>query len=206
MKKTIATVAFALSTLTAGAGALAQPQTAAGAPAPEFPWLYIAGGVAVIGGGAFVYRQMKSGERAAKPVAKPAAPKRTAPPAPVLDNFDASDFLRQAKASFIRMQAAWDKADTADLGKFTTPQVFAELKAQIGDRKPDPHSTEVLTIKAELLGVETIGSDYIASVKFNGDIKPGGAATAEPFAEVWNMTRAITANTGWKLSGIQQLS
>ncbi len=129
-----------------------------------------------------------------------------APPAPVLVNFDAKDFLRQAKASFIRMQAAWDKADTADLSKFTTPQVLAELKAQIGARAPDPNVTEVIAINAELLGVETIGDDYVASVSFNGDIKPAGADAVERFAEVWNMTRAITANTGWKLSGIQQLS
>lgn len=212
MKKALASMLFALSALSAGSAAFAaQEQASAGspaAPAPTIPWLYIVGGVVVVGAGAFVYRMVKhqdtpanppaqrSGEAAARPAAAPVAHV----------NFDAKDFLRQAKASFIRMQAAWDKADTNDLSKFTTPQVFAELKAQIGDRAPDTNATEVVDINAELLGVEPIGTDYVASVKFNGSIKPAGATAAEPFAEVWNMTRAINANTGWKLSGIQQLS
>ena len=210
MKKLIATVVLAMSALGAGGAAYAQQAAPAGspaAPAPEFPWLYIAGGVIVVGGGIVVYRMAKQKATPAKPPLQRAAPARAAPPpAPVHVNFDANDFLRQARASFIRMQAAWDKADTNDLGKFTTPQVFAELKAQIGDRPPETGSTDVVEIQAELLGVEPIGSDYVASVKFKGSIKPAGATAAEPFAEVWNMTRAINANTGWKLSGIQQLS
>ena len=252
MKKTIASLLFALSAMGAGNAALAQaaaqapapevapqvapevaPQVAreaahdaakapAGSPAaaaPEFPWLYIVGGVLVAGAGVLVYRSAKgNGRDKAAPTqppqhSKPGAP-RTAPapapapvPAPVAHvNFDANDFLRQAKASFIRMQAAWDKADTADLAKFTTPQILAELTTQIGDRGPDANVTDVIEIQTDLLGVEAMGTDYVASVQFKGTIKPAGAAGPEPFTEVWNMTRAINTTTGWKVSGIKQLS
>lgn len=121
-------------------------------------------------------------------------------------DFDTDVFLRHAKTSFIRMQAAWDKADTADLKEFTTPEVFAELKMQIQERGQSADFTDVVTIDAELLGIETIRDDYLVSVKFVGMIKSAPTAVAEPFAEVWNMSKPLDGSTGWVLAGIQQLS
>jgi predicted lipid-binding transport protein (Tim44 family) len=121
-------------------------------------------------------------------------------------DFDVAGFLRHAKASFIRMQAAWDKADVADLREFTTPEVFGELKMQIQERGAAADFTDVVTIDAELLGIETVGDEYLASVKFNGMIKSAPNAPAEPFAEVWNMSKPVSGSSGWVLAGIQQLS
>lgn len=121
-------------------------------------------------------------------------------------DFDSAAFVRHAKSSFIRMQAAWDKGDTVDLKEFTTPEVFAELAMQIQERGPVADFTDVVTIDAEVLGIETIGNDYLASVKFTGLIKSAPTAAAEPFAEVWNMAKPLNGSTGWVLAGIQQLS
>jgi predicted lipid-binding transport protein (Tim44 family) len=66
--------------------------------------------------------------------------------------------------------------------------------------------TDVVKIDAELLGIEQVGDEYVASVKFNGLIKPAPEAAAEPFAEVWNMSKPVSGNGGWVLAGIQQLS
>ena len=136
---------------------------------------------------------------------------RQAAPAPhapwgVPADFDTAAFLRHAKSSFIRMQAAWDKADVNDLREFTTPEVFAELKMQIQERGASADFTDVVSIDAELLGIETIGNDYLASVKFTGMIKSAPDAPAEPFAEVWNMSKPLDGSTGWVLAGIQQLA
>ena len=122
------------------------------------------------------------------------------------EGFDDQAFLTQAKASFIRMQAAWDKADTDDLREFTTPQVFAELKAQVEQRPQSNDVTDVVAIDAELLGIETVGEDHLASVKFNGMIKASAISEAEPFTEVWNLTQPLGGRGGWMLAGIQQLS
>ena len=121
-------------------------------------------------------------------------------------DFDSAAFLRHAKSSFIRMQAAWDKADTNDLREFTTPEIFAELKMQIQERGASADFTDVVSIDGELLGIETVGNDYLASVKFTGMIKSAPNAPAEPFAEVWNMSKPVSGNGGWVLAGIQQLS
>ena len=121
-------------------------------------------------------------------------------------DFDSASFLRHAKSSFIRMQAAWDKADTNDLREFTTPEVFAELKMQIQERGASADFTDVVSIDGELLGIETIGNEYLASVKFTGMIKSAPTAAPEPFNEVWNMSKPVSGNGGWVLAGIQQLS
>ena len=115
-------------------------------------------------------------------------------------------FLRHAKSNFIRLQAAWDKADVNDIREFTSPEVYAELRMQIQERGAQPDFTDVVTIDAELLGIETSVNDYLASVKFVGLIRSAPGAAAEPFAEVWNMSKPVSGNSGWVLAGIQQLN
>lgn len=121
-------------------------------------------------------------------------------------DFDTDAFLRHAKSSFIRMQAAWDKADVNDLREFTTPEVFAELKMQIQERGGNADFTDVVSIDAQLLGIEQGATDYLASVQFNGLIRTAPGAEPEPFAEVWNMSKPLQGNSGWVLAGIQQLA
>ena len=124
----------------------------------------------------------------------------------VPSDFDKDAFLRHAKSNFIRLQAAWDKADVNDIREFTSPEVYAELRMQIQERGAQADFTDVVTIDAELLGIETSVNDYLASVKFTGLIRSAPGAAAEPFAEVWNMSKPVSGNSGWVLAGIQQLN
>jgi predicted lipid-binding transport protein (Tim44 family) len=120
--------------------------------------------------------------------------------------FDTDAFLRHAKASFIRMQAAWDRSDLADLREFTSPEVYAELSLQIQERGGQPDFTEVVNIDSQLLGIETTDRDYLASVQFNGMIRNAPGAAPEPFVEVWNLAKPLAGNGGWVLAGIQQIT
>jgi predicted lipid-binding transport protein (Tim44 family) len=120
--------------------------------------------------------------------------------------FDTDAFLRHAKSSFIRMQAAWDRGDIADLREFTAPEVLAELQLQIQERGGSQDYTEVVSIDAQLLGIETTDRDYLASVQFNGMIRNAPGAPAEPYVEVWNLAKPLAGNGGWVLAGIQQIT
>ncbi|TFW30451.1 Tim44 domain-containing protein, partial [Duganella callida] len=141
----------------------------------------------------------------APPPAAPAAqPAHTTWGVPA--DFDSAGFLRVAKGNFIRLQAAWDKGDVADIREFTTPEVFAELKMQITERGAQADYTDVVSIDAQLLGIETGATEYLASVQFTGMIKPAPDALAEPFNEVWNLSKPVNGNGGWLLAGIQQLA
>jgi predicted lipid-binding transport protein (Tim44 family) len=144
---------------------------------------------------------------------RPAAGLQSASPAPassgpfgVTPDFDVPAFLRSAKTYFIRLQAAWDKGESADLRDFTTPEMFGELKLQLQERGAAASMTDVVTLDAELLGLDLIGEDHLASVKFTGTIKDSPAAAAETFAEVWNIQKRASDKEGWLLAGIQQIS
>eukprot|EP01133_Synstelium_polycarpum_P013588 gene13588-15994_t len=147
---------------------------------------------------------VSSGVGLDKPVPVP-VPAPAAAPWGVPADFDKEAFLRHAKSNFIRLQAAWDKADVNDIREFTSPEVYAELRMQIQERGAQPDFTDVVSIDAELLGIETSVNDYLASVKFTGMIRSAPGAAAEPFAEVWNMSKPVSGNSGWVLAGIQQL-
>jgi predicted lipid-binding transport protein (Tim44 family) len=121
-------------------------------------------------------------------------------------DFDTAGFLRHAKTYFIRLQAAWDKAEIADIREFTTPEMFAELRMQIQERGTAADNTDVVSLDAELLGLEAVGDEHLASVKFSGMIKESDHAPAAPFAEIWNLSKPMSGQGGWLLAGIQQIS
>ncbi|PUA16259.1 Tim44 domain-containing protein [Glaciimonas sp. PCH181] len=121
-------------------------------------------------------------------------------------DFDVPGFVRNAKTYFIRLQAAWDKADINDIREFTTPEMYAELRMQLQERGASGSNTDVVQLEGELMGIETIGSDHLASVKFSGLIKEVPEASAEPFTEVWNLSKPVSGPGGWILAGIQQVN
>jgi predicted lipid-binding transport protein (Tim44 family) len=148
------------------------------------------------------------------PSAAPAPAPATAGSAAVADatplalpaGFDAEGFLRTAKVCFIRMQAAYDAGNLQDLREFTSPEMFAELKLEIEERRGAANQTDVTTLDSQLLAVQRVGTDELASVRFSGMIREQIDAPAEPFDEVWNFARPSTGEGGWVLAGIQQLS
>lgn len=116
--------------------------------------------------------------------------------------FSADDFLRQAKVTFIRLQAAYDQANLQDLNTFTAPEVFAEIKMQISERGDAPNKTEVIHLQAELLDVSKQAGTTIASVRFTGSIKEDNDPLSQ-LDEIWHF-RQFSANAEWVVGGIQQ--
>jgi len=141
--------------------------------------------------------------------AEPAAsgnPVAVQQPVNVPADFDVAGFLRHAKTYYIRLQAAWDRADVNDIREFTTPELFGELRLQLQERGASPNHTDVVSLDSELLEFEQVGDQYHVGVKFSGMIKEAENAPAEPFAEVWNLNKPASGQGGWVLAGIQQLS
>ena len=126
--------------------------------------------------------------------------------APLPRDFDEAEFVRHAKSHFIRLQSAWDRADVADIREFTTPEMFAELRMQLQERGPSPNYTDVVSLDAEVLGVETEGAYHMASVRFSGLIREAEGADPEAFSEIWNLVKPVAGDAGWLLAGIQQVS
>jgi predicted lipid-binding transport protein (Tim44 family) len=118
--------------------------------------------------------------------------------------FDTEGFLRQAKLSFIRLQAANDAGNLDDLKQFLAPEVFAEIQLQYEARGRTKQETDVQHLDAELLEVVTEGNQHIASVRFAGTIREDNSAPAA-FAEVWHLVKPVSGERGWQVAGIQQI-
>ncbi|HWI78805.1 MAG TPA: TIM44-like domain-containing protein [Ramlibacter sp.] len=123
--------------------------------------------------------------------------------------FDTEGFVAAAKRNFVTLQDAWDRSDIPSLRAMMTDEMLSEIKSQLGERENhlggQPNKTEVVMLEAQLLGIEDLGSDYMASVEFSGMIREEPSAGPSPFREVWNMTKPKSGNSGWLVAGVQAL-
>ncbi|PKO55293.1 MAG: transporter [Betaproteobacteria bacterium HGW-Betaproteobacteria-21] len=124
--------------------------------------------------------------------------------AAVASGFDAEGFARQAKLNFIRLQAANDARNLDDIREFTTPEVYAEISMQIGERGTAPQRTDVVELNAEVFDVVEEADRYIVSVHFNGLLREEDGAAPAPFDETWHLTKPLSGDAGWRIAGIQQ--
>jgi predicted lipid-binding transport protein (Tim44 family) len=121
------------------------------------------------------------------------------------EGFDVAGFLRQAKVSFMRLQAANDAGDLNDIRDYTTPELYGEIATQIQERGAGKQRVEVTQLEAELLEVVTEGERQIASVQFSGLIREDENTGVEPLSEVWHVVKdANDAKAPWMIAGIQQ--
>jgi predicted lipid-binding transport protein (Tim44 family) len=119
-------------------------------------------------------------------------------------DFPVESFLRSAKMSFIRLQAANDRKDLNDVREYTTPEMFAEISMQMQERDNTPQTTNVIAINADLLEVANEGDWAIASVRFTGQLSENNA-TAETVDEIWHVQKNLKDDKSvWLLAGIQQ--
>jgi predicted lipid-binding transport protein (Tim44 family) len=117
--------------------------------------------------------------------------------------FDTAQFLAHAKEHYGRLQRAWDSRNLDEIGEFTTNDMFIALTHEMHDR-PDHTRTEVVSLDAELLGIESNTDEHVASVKFDGTLRVDGEV--ERVSEVWNLTKPANGQGGWVLAGIQQIA
>ncbi len=121
------------------------------------------------------------------------------------DWFDGGSFTEGAKTHFIRLQAAWDRADFRDIRDYTTPQLFAELQRE-RERLDGEQYTEVVQLRAEILSTQREEDLVVASVRFTGLIREDEQGVAEEFDEIWHVQHPWASPEGdWHIAGIQQV-
>lgn len=121
-------------------------------------------------------------------------------------DFPVEAFLRSAKTSFIRLQAANDRKDLNDIREYTTPEMFAEISLQLQERGDIPQKTDVQTINTQIVEVVNEGDYAIASVRMSGQLSENNGMP-ENFDEIWHVQKNLRDEKAvWLLSGIQQVA
>jgi len=144
------------------------------------------------------FQPVSNGLSSAPPVAETF--QSTIPP-----GFDEYSFLENAKQFFVRLQKAWDQGDLVSLKEYTTSEMFITIQQDLAGRFDASNQTEVISMQASLLGIETADSHYYCSVQFTGMIREQVSAPARNFSEIWNLSKPVNGPGGWVLEGIQQL-
>lgn len=126
-------------------------------------------------------------------------------------DFDSQTFLRDVKAQFIQLQAAYDQKNTRLIRELTTPEAFAEIQLQLHERGNAENFTEVVTLDAVLLDTATESTILfdreekipVASVRFSGMIREDSNEPALAFNEIWHFQKDMKSSR-WIVAGIQQ--
>ncbi|MET0506624.1 MAG: Tim44-like domain-containing protein [Burkholderiaceae bacterium] len=124
-----------------------------------------------------------------------------------LASFDVDQFVRAARSQFVRLQGAFDSGRVEELREFSSTQMFDEIQREIAERGGRHQTTEIVTLDAQFLGSEKVGSrnsDELAAVRFTGLLRESPQEPAQPIDEVWNFTRPVDRSSGWVLAGIEQ--
>jgi hypothetical protein len=136
------------------------------------------------------------------------APRRVASPVKPLAipaGLDGEAVLDAARGRFMRLQAAWDAGDVSTLQSLTTPEMLEELLHVLTARGAASSRTDVITLHAELLGLEELSAAYLASVEFSGLIRESAERGAVPFRELWMLACMKDGAPSWRLARQQSL-
>jgi len=120
--------------------------------------------------------------------------------------FDVAGFVRQAKKSFIALQAANDRGDLDSIRDLVTDEMFEDLAQDVATRQGAGQQTDVVTLNADLLEVTSEAGAHWASIRFSGMLREESGGAPMPFEEIWNLEKPATGGTGWLLAGIQQVN
>ena len=117
--------------------------------------------------------------------------------------------LARMRLHFLGVQEAWDRGDAVALQRWVTAEMLAELHAELlecpGRAAGCPGSrTEIVTLRAELLGYEALPQADLCSVEFSGLMRESAAEGAMPFREYWLLTR-LPRDEDWRLARHQAL-
>lgn len=143
------------------------------------------------------------------PDALPVSTASTVAGQPAPEDFDVGGFLLASKDNFVKLQDAWDRADVPALRAMMTDEMIAQIQAQLAEREKHTgraaNKTDVVMLEAQLLSIEELPGEYMASVEFSGLIREEPSAGPNPFREVWSITRPKTGQGGWLVAGVQAL-
>jgi hypothetical protein len=184
-----------------------------GAPnAPVSGWPALIGALSIVGGAAWIWRVRigsrisaflpSSGSGSVATLRSQPEPDVVLPPA-----LGRAQLLKEMRLLFVELQSAWDLRETESLRKLTTPDMLREFwhEGQDCSSHCRQQSSEVVMLRADLLGFEDLASALVVTVEFSGLMRDGPERGADPFRELWMLTKVKHGAESWRLARHQAL-
>lgn len=161
---------------------------------------------ASVGGPSNAFRNMDQGDVSGHQAvggfggAQSAVPAMQFPP-----GFDAEAFVAEATNHYKALQVAWDDNNFDEIQDYVSPELYNLLKNERKKLGADKPKTEVVSVMANLVRGEYIGSIASITLEFSGWVKEGDNTTDTK--ELWHLEKSMTeANANWMIVGIEQLN
>ena len=117
--------------------------------------------------------------------------------------FDTPAFLEEAGSHYRTLQDAWNRNDMASLREYLTPELHAALSAERASLAVAP-STEVLSVRAELVRADQRFGMAEVSIRFSGRYRDRVEGVEEDFIDIWHLERDYgRADAPWHITGIE---
>ena len=117
--------------------------------------------------------------------------------------FDEARFMSNVETHFRELQRIWDEGDFSNLKEYVTPEMYVHLREQ-HDALEGKQSTEIVSLRSELLDLLQDGDDVVAAIHFTGTLRENGVE--EAISEVWHVRHPKDdASADWLLAGIRQM-
>lgn len=119
--------------------------------------------------------------------------------------FNKEAFLDGARQHFETLQQAWGRNDLSLIETYCHPEFYQLLLAERAKLGEENVTIEVVSVMAEILGLEERDGEAQLSVNFYGWLREGDAEQTTEFNEIWHLTRDTrTSGADWFLVGIEQ--
>ncbi len=181
--------------------------SARGVPLGARGMITVAGTMMLLGSALWLWRrqQASAGGASSSSAAAPCSIVTRQAHFAIPEGLDGEQVLAAARGRFIGLQAAWDARDVPTLQNLTTPEMLEELMHVLTAREASTSRTDVITLHAELLGLEELSAAYLASVEFSGLIRESAEQGAVPFRELWMLACTKDGTPSWRLARQQAL-
>ncbi len=126
---------------------------------------------------------------------------------PLPQGTDREALLVELRLHFVRLQEAWDLGAMATLRTLATGEMLDELCQGLPGSAGEAGAarTDIVTLRADLFAFEELAEAFVVSIEFSGLMRESPARCAEPFRELWMLTRSKDGHSGWRLARHQAL-
>jgi hypothetical protein len=178
---------------------------------PATGWATVAGALLIVGGAAWIWRlRVVSHLSALASVTGSTAmglPSRTTLEVLLPPALGRVQLLKELRLHFVSLQTAWDRGEMDSMRSLTTPEMLHEFSQQGQDAGSISvgQCTEVVLLRAHLLGFEDLRGALVVTVEFSGLMREGPERGADPFRELWMLTKSKQGSENWRLARHQAL-
>lgn len=118
------------------------------------------------------------------------------------DGTEPAAFLRIARQRFNHIQSINSASNVEEIRRYLTPDLYNSIYQDIMSNQ-DQDVAEFSNLNAMVVDSSMENGQYIASVRFTGNVSEDLNSQPKPFSEIWHFVKPAGSQQDWLVAGIQ---